>query len=361
LWTQPEQADGIYERRRGLYVSDSPGRTPRHVARGSIWSAAWSPRGTQLAYELGVDRARGALWVTRSDGGRRMRLGRSDGGGVAWAPSGRQLAFARRARGDSADIWVTSAEGRLQRNISTDPAHDFAPRWSPDGRRIAFLRANRPDGDDADRELWIMTADGSDQRKLADASEYPPFAWSARGENIAFTRAESQELMVVSPRGDRPRRVAGPIRPHIRGFEWSPDGGRIAFDSSSIFVTAVAAGDVTRVTQPGTGSNYDPTWSPTGRRLAFVRDWGLHTIGVDGTRPRRLTGRRGRFDSCDYRPKWSPGGRRIAFMRDRDCEGGPGDIWVINGDGTRAVNASRRLGSVRPYFLSWEWQPRPER
>ncbi len=100
---------------------------------------------------------------------------------------------------------------------------------------------------------------------------------------------------------------------------WSPDGRRIAYirwNQNSIpymyelwvmdadgtrprRVTPSTAGDPTR----------DPAWSPDGRRIVYVQGLDLHIVGADGSnRTRVATGLHGIAS-----PSWSPDGTRIAF------------------------------------------------
>ena len=74
--------------------------------------------------------------------------------------------------------------GRLLDLIESSPGRPDvqAPVWSPDGRRIAFL--SRRDGG---KEVYVMSADGSGQRRLTrDASVPAAPAWSPDGRKIAF-------------------------------------------------------------------------------------------------------------------------------------------------------------------------------
>jgi len=54
-----------------------------------------------------------------------------------------------------------NADGSGQRNLTRNPARDGLPAWSPDGRKIAFESKRDDNG-----EIYVMNADGSEQRKL---------------------------------------------------------------------------------------------------------------------------------------------------------------------------------------------------
>ena len=61
-----------------------------------------------------------------------------------------------------------------------------------------------------------------------------------------------------------------------------------------------------------------PAWSPDGRRIAFdsTRDgnFEIYVMNADGSGVTRLTNN----DAWDWYPDWSPDGRRIAFDSNRD-------------------------------------------
>jgi WD40 repeat protein len=102
--------------------------------------------------------------------------------------------------------------------------------------------------------------------------------------------------------------------------------GRIAFTAqvrdrgetvSSRIETVLPSGRGRRVlgTCPGDQSclDTDPSWSPSGRLLAFVQGPGrLAVVRSDGTGLRQLP----QFTENDGEPAWSPNGRRLAFIGD---------------------------------------------
>jgi len=60
-------------------------------------------------------------------------------------------------------IYVMNANGTNQTIVSNDPQFADWVGWSPDGNGIAFTS-----GRDLDREIYIMTVDGSIQERLTD-------------------------------------------------------------------------------------------------------------------------------------------------------------------------------------------------
>jgi TolB protein len=88
-------------------------------------------------------------------------------------------------------------------------------------------------------------------------------------------------------------------------------------------------GDLRQITQ-ATGHDSDPTWSPTGDRLAYAHaDFGgsfdIRVIDADGQNTRPLVG----GPSTEHFPAWSPDGTRIAYVRE---DAGP-QIAVVPADG----------------------------
>jgi hypothetical protein len=100
-------------------------------------------------------------------------------------------------------------------------------------------------------------------------------------------------------------------------------------------------------------SGEDAATSPNGNHIVFVsRDQYLNgdvwVANRDGSDARPLT----MYEGPDDQPTWSPDGSRIAF---RSARSGHSDIWVMNANGTNAVNVtqSQQRGLVGAQRPSW--------
>jgi TolB protein len=99
----------------------------------------------------------------------------------------------------------------------------------------------------------------------------------------------------------------------------------ISGSSTDLFVQALGGAPI-----PLTSDAFrdgEPTFSPDGRRIAFVSDRSgnldIWVMNADGSEPRQLT----TDPANDVGPAWGPGGQRIAFVSDR--EGDRANIFVV--------------------------------
>jgi Tol biopolymer transport system component len=109
--------------------------------------------------------------------------------------------------------------------------------------------------------------------------------------------------------------------------------------------------DVYTVNGDGTGlsritndpeDDTDPTWSPDGASLAFLREGDIYVVGVESRVERRLTS----SPDEDREPAFSPDGTTIAFSRGTE-------IWVVGIDG----DLPRRVLEAPPYVCCPAWTP----
>ena len=128
---------------------------------------------------------------------------------------------------------------------------------------------------------------------------------------------------------------------------------KISFVSSrdgnwEIYLIRADGHDITRLTNQSS-SDFDISWSPDGRRLAFVSvpengGYEVHIMNLDNGSRTTLAG--GRVQ--DWVPAWSPDGKWIAYASKRNQF----DIYLIRPDGEDEVNLSNDPG-VANYAPTW--------
>jgi TolB protein len=135
---------------------------------------SWSPDGTQVVYRYWSDTAGGLRIINVKDGAVRTLTTGYDNFPM-WSPRGDVIAFSR-AADDDFDIYTIRPDGSDVRRLTDAKGNDSHPAWSPDGRRILFSSSRFGFKDEAPLfdipqpygELFVMNADGSDQRPLTD-------------------------------------------------------------------------------------------------------------------------------------------------------------------------------------------------
>jgi Tol biopolymer transport system component len=130
---------------------------------------------------------------------------------------------------------------------------------------------------------------------------------------------------------------------------WSPDGRRVVYRDSrrginhddEIYVMDADGSDATDITNHR-GNDWGPAWSPSGDRIVFNSDrdgqpMGGFLVDPDGSHLRRIP-----TDLWVEYPTWAPDGRRIAFMGGNLS--GEYDIWAVDVDGTDPVELTDSPG-----------------
>ena len=179
----------------------------------------------------------------------------------AWAPDGKMIALTLSKAGNP-DVFSLRVGTSDFRQLTNNRGIDTDPSWSPTGREIAFTsdRSGTP-------QIWIMSAEGTNARRLSFGGFDTQPRWSPKGDTIVFTRRTSGgfDLWAINPDGSNARALT-----------------------------------------QGNGSNEAASWAPNGRHIVFSSSRGgrtqLYTMLADGTEQQPLTRDRGEASS----PTWSP-------------------------------------------------------
>ena len=102
-------------------------------------------------------------------------------------------------------------------------------------------------------------------------------------------------------------------------------------DAEVYAMNANGSGQVNLTSNPGQ-SDYRPSWSPDGKKVAFLRLYDLFVMNGDGTGLRNLTNGAGIVPSAQ--PVWSPDGSTIIFSMSPSYGSVALDIWRVHPDGS---------------------------
>lgn len=235
-----------------------------------------------------------SIYLSDEQGLERIKIvdATSSDGYPSVSPTGKQLAFY--GKYDKRKTWsihIADIDGSNMRRLTHEKnVWDSAPAWSPDGKTIIFSREYKESNGDWQEEIWLMNADGSQQRQIK----------ALQGRAAEFMTSD-----------------------------------KILFQSKSspsqISIANLDGSNVVRLTKDDT-NNMSPKISPDGTQIAYLANKDgnqeVYVMSVDGSNNKRLT--KNRVEEWD--PAWSLDGSKILFSSQNVY--GFYDIYKVNKDGT---------------------------
>ena len=289
-----------------------------------------------------------------------LALGSVQGATAAGEQVPDSLVFVR-----NGDLYRVTVDGSETVRLTATKAIDSAPTVSPDRLSVAYARGP----DTYATTIWMVSVDGSEQRRITKLLTDTDPAWSTDGL-IYFTRnfpnrfgEDCGSIFRVRPDRSGLTRVTKGAPNHMTPAV-SPDGTLLAITDADLCAGGVAslalsvvdtkgrpsAGNA-RLKRATRGGSWQPTWSPDGKRIAFATQGNgaeLFVIDADGSNLRRVGRSLGRGELRE--PAWSPDGEWIAFAATNRKSY---DIYVIRPDGTglRRVTRTNDANEDSPAWL----------
>lgn len=197
---------------------------------------------------------------------------------------GNAVAFSSDRTGSFEIYFKQLIPGAREVQLTSDGGQNFEPAFSPDGTVVAFYSRKRGG-------IWTIPTSGGTAKQLTNFGSHP--AWSPNGSRIAFQSDPLFDLgfnvsnafppstiWTIALAGGEPRQITHPGNPSggHGAPSWSPDGKRIAFDSSNTGIAAVWSvspeGDDLKKLSGELRNAADVIYAPDGRSVYFVTNRG---------------------------------------------------------------------------------------
>jgi TolB protein len=265
-----------------------------------------------------------------------------------------RIVFASDRASENKLLFLSDYDGFGVRQATQNRHLDFQPRFSPDGSTLSFISYPKKN---AAPVLAILNG----QPVFTGPGMIFSASWSPDATHIAFASSRDEpgnaEIYVMRRNGSDIRRLT-----HHPGIDvsptWSPTGRELAFTSDragspQIYAMDAEGLNLRRISMKGS-YNAEPAWSPskTFSEIAYatrVRGSVFNIVRHDLLKNEIhvLTHNHGLNES----PQWAPNGRHLVFTSTRT---GTSQIFTMNRDGSNLRQLTSEGQNTTP-----SWGPAP--
>jgi Tol biopolymer transport system component len=240
------------------------------------------------------------------------------------------------------NIFLLATDGSHETVLAEHPAYDFAPLWTPDGNQIVFASDRS-----GTRGVWTLEVvngnpKGSPQLISDNLNGMTPLGLTQNGSYYYALPGRDNDVYFADLDPETGEVLMSPMKA-VQVFEglnsqptFSPDGKRLAYVSMrrpgglysrSLVVRSLETGEEQEI-QPDIPLTYQgwfvPRWSPDGSSILVVarftdsakkKRMGIHRIDVETGAVTPLVWQDEQGNIAKPPPVWSPDGNKMFFRR----------------------------------------------
>ena len=222
------------------------------------------------------------------------------------------------------DIWLLDINKNKEKILLKGNPWVGKTKFSPDDTLLGYLAPGRGRYSEY-QQIWTINTKYSLKRQLTKLNTHiSDFEWSPDGTQMIFV-AESRVI-------DKETDIQTPKPIVIDRYYFKEDGKEFLGDEREHLHLLDIKSKTTKQLTKGTSNEILPSWSPDGKKVAYVTKTGemdrtdnydVYVLEIDSTNSAiQLTTNLG-SDSSSSRPQWSPDGKKIAYLHGGD----PALVW----------------------------------
>jgi eukaryotic-like serine/threonine-protein kinase len=310
----------------------------------NYYLVGWTRNGARIYYEIGSN-----LYALEVASGTSRRLtdfpsgaGRS---GFAVSADDQWMVY-REVVAGVLHLFVTPLAGGAPIQLTHEGEVNTEPHWLPDNRRLVYGSQHN-----GVKQLFVVARDGGKPVQFSFGHEMKlPWEVTLDGRRIFYIvqRADADIYLLDVRTGTERQFSSDALFEAFPAF--APDGRSLAYQQArtgedvygnALYTKPLADGLPVHLSESG----FDLRWSPTGERLAFLREsepskYQLWTVRPDGTDARLAVNAPVNFIGYDRVPlgwrtppnfNWSTDGRSLIYASDRS---GTSNLYALAPDGT---------------------------